>query len=383
MGQKPKVNSNLKAAVPRSGTNWAIVGIFWILALGVLTIAQSFFIPVVTAVLLALIFSPVRRVMGKIGVKPGLSAFLILLSLVATLALSVYFLSGPVKERLESLPSLLPDALTKIETLSGAIRPVIDASEQLDDMTGNDGGSPEVVLREGGMISAIAETTPRLLGQIGFTLALMMFLISSGDLFYEKLVRVIPSFKDKTRAVKMVKSIEESLSSYFITITFINAGLGICVGLAMWALGMPDPILFGIAAFILNYIPFVGAIIGVSIATLIAIISFETIGAAILPGLAYFSLTAIEGQFVTPMLVGRRLRLNAVVVFLSVAMGAWMWSFMGMFLAIPILIVLKALSEEVESLWGIGTFLGERTDTTRRDQKILDKALEAGPSKSG
>jgi len=172
-----------------------------------------------------------------------------------------------------------------------------------------------------------------------------------------------------------VKSIEERVSTYFITITLINAVLGVCVGLALWALGMPDPILFGIAAFFLNYIPFVGAIIGVSITFLIAVLTFNSLAVAALPAFVYFSLNAIEGQIITPMLVGRRLRLNAVVVFLSVAMGAWMWSFMGMFLAIPVLIVLKALSEDIQALQRVGEFLGERTRTTRKDQTILDKAL--------
>lgn len=370
-----KTSKPLSNTSPPALSNWAVVGIFWIMALAVLTIAQSFFIPVLTAVLLALIFSPVRRVLGKLKIGPTASAFIILLSLLTALVLSLYFLAGPVKTRLAALPSLLPDAIAKIETLSGVMQPVIQASEQIDDIAGNAGAPSEVVLREGGILSAVAETTPRVLGQIGFTLALMMFLISSGDLFYEKLVQIMPTIKDKRRAVSLVRSIEERVSTYFITITLINAVLGVCVGLALWALGMPDPVLFGIAAFFLNYIPFVGAIIGVSITFLIAVLTFNSLAIALLPAFAYFSINAIEGQVITPMLVGRRLRLNAVVVFLSVAIGAWMWSFMGMFLAIPVLIVLKALSEDIDALWGIGEFLGERTRTTRKDQTILDRAL--------
>lgn len=373
---EPEVNNSAESPSPsRPYSNWALVGIFWIMALAVLTVAQSFFIPVFTALLLALIFSPVRRFLGRLSIGPTASACIILLSLVTVLILGTYFLAGPVKSRLATLPSLLPDAIAKIEVIAGAMEPVLEVSEQIDDMSANGNAASEVIIREGGILAAVAETTPRFLGQVGFTLALMMFLISSGDLFYEKLVQIMPTIKDKRRAVTLVKSIEESVSSYFITITLINAALGVCVGLALWALGMPDPVLFGIAAFFLNYIPFVGAIIGVSVTFLIAVLTFDTLGAAFLPALAYFGLNTAEGQFVTPTLVGRRLRLNAVVVFLSVAIGAWMWSYMGMFLAIPLLIVLKALSEDVDALWGIGEFLGERTDTTKKDQKILDRAL--------
>ncbi|WP_017930868.1 AI-2E family transporter [Robiginitomaculum antarcticum] len=370
----PKTVQNGQA--PQRYSNWAVVGIFWIMSLGVLTVAQSFFIPVVTAIILALIFSPLRRTMGKVGIKPGLAALLILLSVLAVISVTLYFLAGPIETRIKTLPSLIPNAVKKIEILSGAMEPVIEASDQIDKMSKGADGPAEVVIREGGTLSSIAKTTPRILGQIGFTLAVMMFLISSGDLFYEKLVRVMPTFKDKKRAVVLVKSIEQSVSKYFLTITVINAGLGLAVGLVMWGLGMPDPILFGIGAFLLNFIPFVGAIIGVSLTFLVAFISAPTIVLALLPAVCYFLLTAFEGQFITPMLVGRRLRLNAVVVFLAVAVGAWMWSFMGMFLAIPVLILIKALSDDIESLRGIGEFLGERTGTTRKDQRILDKALE-------
>lgn len=356
-------------------SHWAIIGTFWILFLGVLTIAQSFFIPVLTSILLALIFSPLRRALGKIGIRPGLSAFLILAALIFTLLVGSYFLSSPVMTRLESLPALLPEAIEKIETFSGVIEPMIKASDQLNDLTGQVEGPAEVVVREGGILSAIAVTTPRVLGQIGFTLALMMFLISSGDLFYEKLVQVMPTIKDKRRAVSLVKTIEQHVSSYFSTITLINAGLGVAVGVMMWAMGMPDPVLFGLAAFLLNYIPFVGAILGVTVTFLVAVLGSGSIISALLPALAYFGLTTVEGQLISPLLVGKRLRLNAVVVFLAVAIGAWMWSFMGMFLAIPVLIVIKALSQEIESLWGLGEFLGGRTDTTKPEQKILNNAL--------
>ena len=355
--------------------NWAITGIFWIMALSVLTIAQSFFIPVATAILLALIFSPSRRAMSKLGVAPAISAASILLSIIVILSLSGYFLAGSVDARLKSLPSLIPEAISKLESVSSAIEPMVEASEQIDEMSKTGDGPDEVIIREGGVLSNIAKVTPRIIGQVGFTLVLMMFLISSGDLFYEKLVQIMPTVKDKRRAVDLVRTVERNVSTYFLTITIINAGLGVAVSLAMWGLGMPDPILFGIGAFLLNYIPFVGALIGIFITALVAIVTAPTVGVAIVPPLAYFALTAIEGQWVTPMLVGRRLRLNVVIVFLAVAMGAWMWSFMGMFLAIPFLIVIKAIAQEVESLESVGAFLGERKKVTRKDQRILDKAL--------
>lgn len=356
-------------------SNWALIGTFWILLVAALTFAKALFIPIFTALTLALIFTPVRRSLGKIGLPPGVAAALILASIVSVISILAYFLAGQVQTRLEALPDMVPRAIERIESIMKPMKTVIEASEQIDALAVQ-AGPPEVIVQAPGFLSIVAETTPRLIGQSIFTLALMLFLISSGDLFYEKLVQALPRVKDKKRSAQLLKSIEERVSSYFFTITLINLALGIIVGLVFWALGMPDPFFFGFLAFLLNYIPFVGAIIGVLITAMVALVTQDTVIATLIPPVAYMLLTAIEGQFLTPVLVGRTLRLNAVVVFLAVAMGAWMWSFMGMFLAIPLLIIFKSVSEEVSGLHAFGEFLGVRTNNTISEQRILDKALE-------
>ena len=356
-------------------SNWALIGTFWILTAAALTFAKALFIPIFTAIILALIFTPLRRALEKFRLPAGVAAVLILAVMMSILSVLAFFLSGQVFSRLEALPELAQLAIDRVESILKPMETVIEATEQIDVLAAQ-AGPAEVVVQTPGFLSIVAETTPRLLGQGIFTLALMMFLISSGDLFYEKLVQALPRVKDKRRSAELLKSIEERVSSYFFTITLINLGLGIIVGLVFWALGMPDPYFFGFLAFLLNYVPFVGAIMGVVISAMVALVTQDAILAVIMPPLAYTMLTAIEGQFLTPVLVGRTLRLNAVVVFLAVAVGAWMWSFMGMFLAIPILIIIKAISEEVVGLAPFGEFLGVRTKTTARDQSILDTALE-------
>ncbi len=186
---------------------------------------------------------------------------------------------------------------------------------------------------------------------------LTLFLLASGDHFSEQIVKSFGTLTDKKRALHTVRDIEAEISRYLLTITIINAGLGVAVGLAMWALGMPTPLLWGMLAAVLNFLPYIGALGGVAIVGIVSMASFPTIGAALLPPLAYLACTTIEGQFVTPTTVGRRLRINTVAVFVAVAFWSFLWSIPGALMAVPILVFLKVLCDNVPGLRGLGRFL--------------------------
>jgi predicted PurR-regulated permease PerM len=191
-------------------------------------------------------------------------------------------------------------------------------------------------------------------------LVLLLFLLASGDMFYEKIVHVMPTFKDKRRAVRIVYDIERKLSRYLFTITAINAGLGASIGASMWLIGMPNPLLFAVIGFAFNYVPYLGALSGIAVAAIVGLVTFDGAAQAFLPAVVYFALTAIEGQFVTPYFVGRRLEMNSVVIFLSIALGAWLWSVMGMLLAVPLLVTIRAFCEHIPRLEPVGGFLSAR-----------------------
>jgi predicted PurR-regulated permease PerM len=123
---------------------------------------------------------------------------------------------------------------------------------------------------------------------------------------------------------------------------------------------MPSPALFGILAFLLNFVPYVGAIAGVALSFVVGIVSLDTLGEAITPALVYFALTSIEGQIITPYFVGRSLRLNTVVVFLFVTLFAWLWSVVGMLVATPLLVAVRTFCDHIPALEGLGHFLSAR-----------------------
>ena len=345
-----------------SAPRWAVIGIFIILLVGGIVAARAFLIPVVLGFLLALVFTPVRRFVERCGLAPSWSAFLIVGTLVTMLIVGAIVLADPVEQWLGDAPKIGRQLEKKVKRLLGSAHAVVEAGEQVNNIakSGQEKNVQEVVVREPGVFGNLASVTPTILAQATFSLVLLLFLLSSGDMFYEKIVHVMPTFKDKRRAVKIVYDVEYKLSRYLFTITAINAVLGASIGLSMWLIGAPNPLLFGVIGFAFNYVPYLGAISGIVIAMVVGLITFDGTAQAFLPAAVYFALTAIEGQFVTPYFVGRSLKMNAVVIFLSIALGAWLWSVMGMLLAVPMLVTVRAFCEHIPQLEPVGDFLSAR-----------------------
>lgn len=345
-------------SVPR----WAVIGTFLLLLIASIAYARAFLIPVVLGFLLALVFSPVRRFLERRGIPSGLSALFIVGTLVAMLMAGVVVLAEPVGGWIDNAPAIGRQVEEKVQSLLGSARTVVEAGKQVNEITsgGEDENVQEVKMREPGIFASLASVAPAMLAQAAFILVLLLFLLSSGDMFYEKLVHVMPTFKDKRQAMRIAYDIERKLSRYLFTITLINAGLGAAIGTSMWLLGMPNPLLFGVIGFAFNYVPYLGAVSGMAIATIVGLITFDQVGYALLPGAVYFALTALEGQFVTPYCVGRRLEMNTVVIFLSVALWAWLWSVIGMLVAVPLLVTIRAFCEHIPQLEPLGDFLSAR-----------------------
>jgi predicted PurR-regulated permease PerM len=352
------------AVAPR----WAVIGTFLLLLVAGLAYARAFLMPTVLAFLLALVFSPVRRALERLGLASGLAAFVITGALLAVTLGAVLALAAPLSEWVADAQTIGRQIEWKLRDLRDVAAQIQQAADQIDELATGEGEEVERVVVQGpGLASSVAFTVPGALAQRLFTFVLLFFLLASGDMFYEKTVSVLPSFGDKRRAVMIARDIERKLSHYLFTITTINAGLGLAVWAAMWALGMPSPLLFGVIAFLLNYIPYVGAVLGVALAAVVGLVSLPSAFDAAIAAAVYLALTSIEGQFVTPYFVGRNLRLNTVVVFLSVTFWAWLWSVVGMLVATPLLVTVRVFSEHIPALEGIGRFLSARGDERAED----------------
>ncbi len=357
----PVIVADVTVVQREPGVRGILIGIFVLMAIVGLYFAGTFLLPVVLAILLTLVFRPVVSAMRRYGVPEFIGALLLVLGLLFVIAASIYYLSGPISNWVANAPEIARSVQAKLSSIRGPVDAVVEAADQMGQIAG--GGDPSVqrvVISEPGLLSRAATGVPEVIAGIGLTLVLMLFLLGSGTLFYEKLVKVLPTLSDKKRALRIVRDIEHEVSRYLFTVCLINAGLGVAVGIGMYVIGMPTPLLWGIAAGVLNFIPYLGALVGIAMVGAVGLVTFDTLGHAALAPLVYVFCNAIEGQIITPLVVGRRLELNEVAIFLAVAFWGWLWGLVGALVAVPFLVLFKVLADHVDSLKPYGEFLSAR-----------------------
>jgi predicted PurR-regulated permease PerM len=186
-------------------------------------------------------------------------------------------------------------------------------------------------------------------------------LLNSGDTFLRRLVEVMPRFRDKRQVIDISQQVESDISSYLVTITVMNLLVGVVTGSAMWALGLPNPLLWGAVAFLLNYVPILGPLTGMVVFLAAGMLSLDPLWKAFMPMAAYVAIHMVEGETVTPMLLARRFTLNPVLVIIALLFWDWMWGVPGAILAVPMLAITKIVCDRIRPLAALGHFLeGEK-----------------------
>ncbi len=331
-------------------------------AIAGLYLARDFFLPVTLAVILTLVLRPIARALRAIGLPQALGAAVIVLGLVGSVGTGLYFISEPAGKWIEQAPQIGRSLQYKFRDLFQSASAIGDVGDQVKDIAtgGKDAEVQEVVVREAGLIARAASGGASFLVSLLLFTALLYFLLAAGDMFLEKLVHALPRFRDKVRAIQVAREIEREISRYLFTVTAVNVGLGVCIAGAMALAGLPNPVLWGGAAALLNFIPYIGAVIGATVVFAISVVTFPTPFDILLPPLLYLTLTTIEGQLVTPTVLGRRLDMNPVAIFLGVAFWGWLWGVAGAVMAAPILLVAKISADHVERWAPLSGFLSVR-----------------------
>ncbi len=322
--------------------------------------------PIVLGLLISLALAPIVRLMQQAKIPAPLAALALVAVLSSAFAMGVSAMSEPVGQML----STLPDIGAKIQGYIQPYQPTIDeisrAGQRVDQLTGkSDEGTQGVIIEGPGLINSATSSVATGITTVLIALLLSVFILGSGNLFYEKLVASAPALSDKKRAIKIINTVERSVSQYLLTITIINACLGIVVGTLLYLFGIPNAVLWGVIAAAFNFLPFLGAIAGALFLATVSLGMYDSFSAAILPPIIYYACSAIEGNFITPIVVGQRLQLNIVAVFLSVAIWGWLWGLAGALMAVPILVFLSVLCANVDSLRVVGHFITGRVSTNR------------------
>ena len=305
---------------------------------------------------------PVVRKLADWHIPEWVSAGVIVAGVVGLLIYALISLGAPAKDWAK--PERFAELEYKIRELIQPVKELGKATAKIDEVVGGTGDetvatpppAPPARPTVGSMVLDYAQT----LGASGLVMfILLFFLLASGDMFLRKTVRVLPRLHDKKAAVEIARQIQQDVSRYLFTVTVINAALGTVVGLALWLVGVPNAPLWGVMVALMNYIPYLGSFVSFGVLLVVGLTSFDTLGRALMPPLIFFGINMIEAYLVTPILVGRRLSMNPVVLFLSLLFWGWIWGVPGALLAVPILVVLKVVCDHVGSLKPLGEFISD------------------------
>ncbi len=333
--------------------------ILFVLVIMALYFAKDVILPLIMGALLALTLSPLVRSMARRGIAPPISATAIIMLLAGLLAAAALLLSGPITNWINDAPQLGAELQRKLQSLMVSLELVQQASNKVDGLTATaaDPAVQRVSLEQPGLLTMAVSNVASILATTVVTLVLALFLLSSGDMFYYKLIDAFPTFGDKKRALRIVYGIERSVSRYLSVVSVINLVLAVVIGAVMWAIGMPQPFGWAVLAFFVNFLPYIGPLLGAGLAGAVGIVTFDSLGHAALAPILYLTATSIEGQFVTPVILGRQLELNTVSVFVMLVFWGWLWGIAGALMAVPFLVCLKVMCDNVPSLNTLGSFL--------------------------
>ena len=333
-----------------------LAGLFLLASLAAIYVASAIVLPVVLAIVLKLLLQPVVRLAERLHLPRALGALVALLALVAALVLVGMALTSPAADWASRLPQALPQLEGQLRFLHRPIDALQAVLREVDTIAnGRAGGAPAAPT--GGLMGSLFAGTSAALAGFFTTLVVLFYLLVFGETFLRRFVEILPRFGDKRRAVEISLQIEHDLSAYMVTVSAINAMVGLATGLVMWLTDVPDPLLWGLAAMLLNYIPIIGPFAGVLLFCAVGVLAKGATWAALLPAGLYFIVHIIEGEFATPMLLAHRFTINPVVVMLGLVFWYWMWGVPGAVLAVPMLAITKIICDGLTPLRALGHFL--------------------------
>jgi predicted PurR-regulated permease PerM len=337
----------------------ALVGIFILAVLYTIYLARAVLLPIILALLLTFLLRPLIRLLKKIKIPEVAGSSIIILVLIGMVGYGTEQLAPPADDWINRAPETLHSVEKKMRSLTSPVQKVTKTAEELQQMTASgDKEKSKVEIKE----------KPKLLDKlfegvqgffaIGAVMGILLFfLLASGDIFVEKISVMFPRKQDKKEIVSIVADIERSMSKYLLTVTVINITEGIVVGAVMYMLGMPNPVLWGVMATFLIFIPYLGPLTGIAVVGIVSLLTFDNVGKALLaPGL-YFIVEALQGQIITPIVLGRKFELNPVIIFIWLIFWGWAWGIPGALIAVPLLTLFKILCDHVEALGPVGKFL--------------------------
>ena len=344
--------------------------------------AADIILPFVLALVLSLLLSPATRFLcEKLRFPRMLAAILMIVVLFSAIGGIGYAISVPARGWIAKAPQSLPELQKKLSFLRRPIDMFEGGMHQMQELmqqTGraeaggsqasgqagqagpqpSAGGAGQASGPGAGVGLSLLAGTRSFLGQALTLVIVLFFLLADGDALLRRFVEILPGLSEKKRTVSIATAVERNISGYLATITMMNLLVGVANGLSVWAFGLPDPLLWGTAAFLLNYVPILGPLTGVVIFFFVSLFSFSNALWALAPAGVYLLIHIMEGETITPMLLARRFTLNPLLVIMALMFWDWLWGVPGALLAVPLLAVMKILCDNIKVLTPLGHLLG-------------------------
>jgi predicted PurR-regulated permease PerM len=337
-------------------------------ALAAIHLGQVVLAPVFLAITVGLMFGPVADALEKRGVPDGVSAGVVVLLFLGLIAASAVLFVAPLSDWAERIPFIWEALRAELANWKEPLASIGAVQEQIRSIFGAEQSTLSVTVESGGPVQDLALTAPGFLAEILIFLASLYFFLATRDQIRIFILSLCVTRRMRWRTAHVFRDVEEKVSKFLLTVSVINLGMGVGVAILMALIGMPTPILWGALAAVLNFIPFVGQAAMVVILFVVGIGTQNGLGGALLPVGLYLALNFVEGNFVTPNLIGKAMTMNPFLIFFSITYWLWAWGPVGGFVAVPSLLILYSVATNI---------LPMRTAPLRREERKLEtKATE-------
>lgn len=343
-----RLSEQLARTLPPSARSLATVGLFTIAVGTVFYLARVVFIPLTFAVMLSFLLSPAVNWLRRLHVPRALGAALVVLVLLAGGGVAVSELASPAAEWVSRSPGVMQNLERKLRPLRRPVKNVSDLAERVERITQVDERKPprEVTLEKPGILSVALDTVWTVAAGGLVSLFALYFTLLNGDVLLARLIAWVPDLNSQRRTADVIDSIQKGMSRYLRTVFAINFFMGLAVCAGMYVLKMPNPLLWGALAMIVNFVPYVGAFVGILTVGAVSLATFADPTAALLPPLFYLVLASIEGNVITPLILGRTCELDPLVIFVWLLFWGWLWGVSGAIVAVPLLMLIKLTCEK-------------------------------------
>ncbi len=322
--------------------------------------ARPVILPVVLACVAGMTLKPLIRWSSYCHIPPALSAAVVLGLLVVAVGIGFFQLGRPALMWMNEAPQHMTALRQRVQKDFPRLARISQAAAAVNNLGATEEEqkkAPIVEIKDSRNTSAFFGWTGSFLAGTGETLVVLYLLLASGDLFLQKLVRVMPTLRNKRSAVEISHDIQRNISNYLFSVLLINIALGAVVGVGLRVMGVPNALMWGMLVAVLNFVPYFGPVAGIILLATVGILTFDTLWKGLLPPAWYLLLHLVEANLITPVVLGRRFTLNPVVIFVSLIFWTWLWGVPGALLSVPILVSLKVVCDHVPSLSPVSELL--------------------------